>query len=384
MQRIYLDHAATTPLDTRVLDAMLPWLTERFGNASSAHALGRKARGAVEESRYRIARHLGAEPREIVFTSGGTESDNAALRGIAPCGGLITSVVEHEAVLRCAEDLGRHVTLLMPGPSGTVSPDDVERAISEDTRLVSLMYVNNEIGSVTSLAAIAKVCRRRGVPLHTDAAQVAGLLPWDVNRLGVDLMSLSGHKMYGPKGMGVLYVRTGLAFRPFVLGGAQERSRRGGTENVAAIVGLACAMDLAQKEKKARAAHVTRLRKRLENRIRDTLQGGFMFNTPLCGVSQAAPHILNLSFSPVDGQALDGEMLLLNLDLQGVMASAGSACTSGAVEPSHVLMALGRDRSTASASLRFSLGKDTTAAEIDTAVTRLAGIIERMRSRRAV
>lgn len=383
MQRIYLDHAATTPLDTRVLDAMLPWLTGGFGNASSAHDLGRKARGAVEESRERIARHLGAEPSEIIFTSGGTESDNAALRGIAPCGGLITSAVEHEAVLRCAEDLGRDVTLLIPGPFGTVSPDDVERTISDDTRLVSLMYVNNEIGSITSLAAIAKVCRRHGVPLHTDAAQAAGFLSCDVNRLGVDLMSLSGHKIYGPKGIGVLYVRTGLAFRPFVLGGAQERGRRGGTENVAAVVGLACAMDLAEKEKDARSAHVTRLRKRLERRIRDTLQSGFIFNTPLNAASQAAPHILNLSFPPVDGQALDGEMLLLNLDLQGVMVSAGSACTSGVVEPSHVLIALGRDRATASASLRFSLGKDTAVEDIDTAITRLARILERMRSRRA-
>ena len=389
MHRIYLDHAATTPLDPEVFEAMLPYLTDHYGNASSVHALGRTARFAVEDSRERIAAHLGAEPGEVIFTSGGTEADNAALHGML--GGnrrhLVTSAAEHEAVLRTAEALeqqGHPVTLLCPGPSGAVSPEQVEVALTGETGLVSLMHANNELGTLTPIPAIAEICHTRGVPLHCDAVQTAGLFNLNVDALGVDLMTLSGHKIYGPKGVGVLYVRGGVDFAPFVVGGAQERRRRGGTENVAAIVGMARAFDGAVAAADERAAHLTALRDRLCGQLRRSLGESFVFNTPIETGERVAPHIVNIAFPSLDGEVLDGEMLLLNLDMEGVMVSAGSACTSGALEPSHVLLAIGRDRATASAAVRFSLGKDNTDDDIDEAVARLATILRRMRQRRAV
>lgn len=390
MRSVYLDHAATTPLAPPVLEAMLPFLTEHFGNASSVHARGRKARFAVEESRERIAARLGAEPGEIVFTSGGTEADNLALHGMLRRmmgerrRGLVTSAAEHEAVLRPAEALredGFPVAILMPQAHGAVTAEQVAGAITDETGLVSLMHANNEVGTLTDVRAIAEVCRAREVPLHTDAVQTAGLFPLDVDDLGVDLLSLSGHKFYGPKGIGVLYVRGGLDLAPAVLGGSQERRRRGGTENVAAIVGLAEALDRAVDASAAHRAHLERLRDRLVQHLEAALDGHFVMNTPL-EAGAAAPHIVSIAFPPdEDGRPLDGEMLLLNLDLEGVHASAGSACTSGALTPSHVLLALGHDRPTASAALRFSLGKDTTEADVDYAVERLATVIGRMRRR---
>ncbi len=387
MNRIYLDHAATTPLDPRVFEAMLPFLKEQFGNASSVHALGRKARFAVEESRERIAAHLGAEPGEIIFTSGGTEADNAALRGMlhGTRRGLITSATEHEAILRTAEALeagGHPVIMLTPQAHGAVTPEQLAEALTEQTGLVSLMHANNEIGTLTPVRAVAEICHAQGIPLHCDAVQTAGLFPLNVDDLGVDLMTISGHKFYGPKGVGVLYVRGGLDFQPLVVGGAQERRRRGGTENVAAVVGMAKAFDLATAEAGARSAHLTTLRDRLRAALCQALGEAFVFNTPFEADVEVAPHVVNIAFPPQDGQPLDGEMLLLNLDVEGVMASAGSACTSGALEPSHVLLALGRDRDTASASVRFSLGKDNTAEEIDQAVERLATILQRMNRQR--
>ena len=389
MRRIYLDHAATTPLDPRVFEAMLPYLKDHYGNASSVHALGRKARFAVEESRERIADHLGAEPGEVIFTSGGTEADNAALRGML--GGkrqhLVTSAAEHEAVLRPAEAMakaGHPVSLLHPDPSGAVAPEQVAAALTDETGLVSLMHANNELGTLTSIPAIAEVCHVRDVPLHCDAVQTAGLFRLNVEDLGVDLMTLSGHKIYGPKGVGVLYVRGGLDFAPLVVGGAQERRRRGGTENVAAIVGMASAFDWAVAEADDRVARLTVLRDRLCSQLRQALGDAFVFNTPAEAGAPIAPHIVNIAFPPFDGEPLDGEMLLLNLDMEGVMASAGSACTSGALEPSHVLLAIGRDRATASAAVRFSLGKDNTEGDVDEAVERLAAILQRMRQRRSV
>ena len=389
MRRIYFDHAATTPLDPRVFEAMLPYLKDHYGNASSVHALGRKARFAVEESRERIAGHLGAEPGEVIFTSGGTEANNAALHGML--GGarrhLVTSTAEHEAVLRPAEmmaKVGHPVTLLHPEPSGAVAPEQVEAALTEETGLVSLMHANNELGTLTPIPAMAEICHARGIPLHCDAVQTAGLFKLNVEALGVDLMTLSGHKIYGPKGVGVLYVRGGLDFAPFVVGGAQERRRRGGTENVAAIVGMASAFDLAVAEADERVAHLTALRDRLCTQLRQSLGETFVFNTPVEAGASVAPHIVNIAFPPRDGVPLDGEMLLLNLDMEGVMASAGSACTSGALEPSHVLLAIGRDRATASASVRFSLGKDNTDDDVDEAVERLATILRRMRQSRSV
>ena len=393
MRSVYLDHAATTPLDPAVLEAMMPFLTEHFGNASSVHARGRKARFAVEESRERIAARLGAEPGEIIFTSGGTEADNLALGGMVRGThgghrrGLVTSAAEHEAVLRPAEALaesGFPVTILAPQAHGAVAPEQVAHAITDETGLVSLMHANNEVGTLTDVRAVAEVCRARGVPFHTDAVQTAGLFDLDVADLGVDLLSLSGHKFYGPKGVGVLWVRGGLDLAPSVLGGSQERRRRGGTENVAAIAGLAEALDRAATDSDEHLAHLHRLRDRLVDGLEETIGGAFVMNTPL-ETGAAAPHIVSIAFPPdEDGRPLDGEMLLLNLDLEGVYASAGSACTSGALTPSHVLLALGHDRPTASAALRFSLGKGTSEADVDYAVDRLAAVIGRMRHHETV
>jgi cysteine desulfurase len=393
MPSVYLDHAATTPLDEAVLEAMLPYLREHYGNASSVHALGRRARFAVEDARERVADVLGAEPGEIVFTSGGTEADNAALRGVLTSPnrrgpGLVTSAVEHEAVLQPAHALdaeGHPVTVLSPQPSGAVTADQVADAIADEpnggTGLVSLMFVNNELGTLNPIRGIADVCRERGVPFHTDAVQAAGLYPLDVNDFGVDLLSLSAHKVYGPKGVGVLYVRAGTPFEPLVRGGSQERKRRGGTENVAAIVGLAEALEQAQASAEAERARSRALRDRLASAIREAFGDGVRFNTPLGedGVD-TTPHILNVSFPPVSGRTVDGEMLLLGLDLAGVHASSGSACTSGAVEPSHVLRALGVPRETANATVRLSLGRGTTEADVDLAAEHLAAVVGRQRS----
>lgn len=383
MRHVYLDHAATTPLDPRVFEAMIPYLKEHFGNASSVHTMGRKARFAVEESREKIAALLGAEPGEIVFTSGGTEANNTALRGLLreKDHHMITSSVEHEAVLRPVEALeeeGYRISVLSPGKIGAVSVDQVRDALTSQTRLVSLMHANNEIGTLTPLREIADLCHEHNVVFHSDAVQTAGLFQLQVDDLGVGSLSISSHKFYGPKGVGVLYIRGGVDLVPLVLGGSQERRRRGGTENVAAIVGMATAFDLAVQEAESRQDHLHRLQQRLYEGLVQALGGAFVFNTPL-DTGEVVPHIVNIAFPPVDGVPLDGEMLLLNLDLMGVYVSAGSACTSGAIEPSHVLLALGKDRETASAAIRFSIGKDTTEDDVDYAVDCLETIIRRMR-----
>jgi len=392
MERIYLDHAATTPLDAEVLDAMLPYLRDQYGNASSVHAMGRQARFAVEESRERLARGLGAEPAEIIFTSGGTESDNFAIKGALSARRsegrtqLITSAVEHEAVLHPAQRLqeeGGDVVILRPSESGAVSPSQVADAIGPSTALVSLMHANNEIGTLSDIPAIAKICERHDVWLHCDAVQTAGLIGIDVKDLGVDLLSVSGHKFYGPKGVGCLYVRGGIELGPLVSGGSQERDRRGGTENVAGVVGMAEALERAIAEADARTAKLRSLQERLIDGIESEVDGPIVFNTPVAAEDPSgrsyAPHIVNVSFPPVYDQPIDGEMLILNLDMRGIMVSAGSACTSGAMEPSHVLQALGRDRATASAAVRFSLGKGNTEQDIDRAVDTLAETVARMR-----
>ncbi|MEM6645093.1 MAG: cysteine desulfurase family protein [Bacteroidota bacterium] len=379
---IYLDHAATTPLDPRVLESMLPYLTDHYGNASSVHALGRRARFAVEDSREQIAALLGAEPSEVVFTSGGTESDNAALKGAveATGKGLLTSTVEHEAVLQTAHALakqGRAVRLLTPGDPGALTVEDIADHLDEDIGLVSVMHINNETGAQTDVRAVGDLCQQRGVLLHTDAVQSAGLYALNVDDLGVDLLSASAHKFYGPKGIGFLYVRGGTELPSFVHGGAQERKRRGGTENVAAIVGMAEAMKHAYADREARLATLVQLRDRLQAGLVATLDDAIQFNTPFVG-GKAAPHIVNLSFVADASGGLDGEMLLLNMDMEGVAVSSGSACTSGAVEPSHVLLALGIDPATAAATIRFSLGRHTTEAHIDRAVETLAKVHQRM------
>lgn len=386
MRRVYLDHAATTPLDPPVLEAMVPHLREGYGNPSSVHALGRKARVALEEARAQVAAVLGAEPGEVVFTSGGTEANNTVLRSVlgraGPTGHLVTSAAEHEAVLQPAEALaaaGHPVTVLAPRPHGAAEPDQVDEALRPGTVLVSLMHANNELGTLTAVEEVADRCRARSVLVHCDAVQTAGLYALDVEALGVDFLSLSGHKFYGPKGVGVLYVRGGVDLDPLVRGGSQERGRRGGTENVAAVAGLAEALRRAAEAASERAARIAALRDRMVESVRAALPAGsFVVNTPL-GSHPVAPHIVNLAFPPHEGRAVDGEMLLLNLDVEGVCASAGSACTSGALSPSHVLSAIGLPRETASAAVRFSLGKDTTEEDVDYAVDALARVLKRMR-----
>ena len=394
---VYLDHAATSPLRPGVLEAMLPWLEGGYGNASSVHRLGRQARVAAESAREQIAAVLGCEGAEVVFTSGGTEADNLALRGVltsdamreAGRTGLITGAAEHEAILQASAALersGHAVTVLAPGPSGAASAGQVREAVGKpmgaSTGLVSLLYANNETGALTDLAAVAEAARAAGAFFHTDAVQAAGLLDLDVDALGVDLMSLSAHKCGGPKGVGALYVRSGTPLEPQVVGGAQERRRRGGTENVAALVGFAEALAQADGAREATRARLAALQHRLAEQLRATFGSGIRFNTPLAGFAETpaltSPHVLNVSFLPRSGRALDGEMLLLSLDMAGVCASSGSACSSGAVEPSHVLRAMGVPRETASATVRFSLGHPTTEADVDRAAAALAGAVQRM------
>ncbi len=400
MDSIYLDHAATTPLDPDVLEAMMPHLKSAYGNASSVHQMGRQARFAVEESRETVAACFGAEPAEIIFTSGGTESDNYAIKGALaarePEGrtGLITSAAEHEAVLRPAERLGAERTseradgsvhILKPGAHGAVTPEqlaaELDDAGAESVALVSLMHANNEIGTLTRIAEIAEICHEHGVWLHCDAVQTAGLMGVDVQELGVDLMSVSSHKFYGPKGTGCLYVRGGIDLGPLVEGGSQERDRRGGTENVAGVVGMAHALKRATDAASDRVERIRSLQERLIDGIQAEVEGPVLFNTPIETPDETAPHIVNLSFPPEDDTPLDGEMLILNLDMNGVMVSAGSACTSGAMEPSHVLSAIGLDRATASAAVRFSLGVSNTEEHVDKAVEALASTVQRMRRR---
>jgi cysteine desulfurase len=389
MRRVYLDHAATTPLAPEVLEAMRPYMTEHFGNASSVHQMGRQARVMIEEARERVADRIGAQPSEIVFTSGGTEADNLALKGVLSAArsagrpaGLVTSAAEHEAVLQPAERLREEshpVTILAPDAHGTVSPAQVAAAIDDDTALVSVMYVNNETGARTDVPALAAVCEENDVLLHCDAVQAAGLYDLTVDALGVDLLSLSAHKFHGPKGVGALFVRNGVELGPLVEGGSQERDRRGGTENVPGVVGLAEALDRAVDAADARRAHLRSLQRRLVEGLEAAAPRPYVLNTPL-DTAPVAPHVVNVAFPPVDGTPLDGEMLILNLDMNGVLVSAGSACTSGALEPSHVLTAIGRDRDTASAAVRFSMGADTTADDVDYALEQLRATLDRMSS----
>ena len=379
---IYLDHAATTPLRKEVLTAMLPYLTEHFGNASSLHAAGRRARQGLDEARERIAAVIGAKPREIVFTSGGSEADNLALKGAAWAASargrhIVTSSVEHKAVLHsCAvlERSGFEVTYLPVDRFGRVDPAAVEAAITDHTALVSIMYANNEVGTIQPIAEIGAVCRRAGVLFHTDAVQAGGFLPLDVDRLGVDLLSLSAHKVHGPKGVGALFVRQGTALLPQVQGGAQERQRRAGTENVAGAVGFAEALDLVQGDPAARDAENARLaalRDQLLASVRD-LDGVEATGHPI----ERLPH--NASWL-IDG--VEGGDLVAALDLGGVAASTGSACTSGSAEPSHVLLAMGIGPERAHGALRLTAGRSTTAAEIEEAGALLRGSVLRMRDK---
>jgi cysteine desulfurase len=387
MRRVYLDHAATTPLAPEVLEEMKPYLTEHYGNASSVHQLGRRARVTLEDARERVANCLGAEPSEIVFTSGGTESNNLAIKGVLAAqsgeggpAGLVTSAAEHEAVLRPAERLeerGHPVHILTPKAHGAVTPEQVAAAIDDRTALVSLMHANNEIGVCTNISEVAEVCHERDVLLHCDAVQSAGLFALDVDELGVDLLSLSGHKFYGPKGVGALFVRGGIDLGPLVEGGSQERERRGGTENVPGVVGLTEALERAVATAEERRANLRRLQRRLVEGLPAAVPCDYRLNTPIDD-APVAPHVVNVTFPPNGAGPVDGEMLILNLDMEGVLVSAGSACTSGALEPSHVLTALGLDRDEASTAVRFSLGADTTEGDIDYALKTLHETLDRM------
>jgi len=376
---IYLDHNATTPVHPRVFDAMVPYLRERFGNASSFYRLGRSARKALEESRARVAGCIHADPREIIFTGSGTESDNLAVRGpvlaLREKGNhVITSAVEHHAVLKTCESLekeGCRVTYLPVDSGGRVDPDDVRKSITPQTVLVSIMYANNETGVIQPVAEIGAIAREQGVLFHTDAVQAAGKIPIDAGELHADLLSVSAHKMYGPKGVGALFVRQGTPLFPQVTGGPHERGLRAGTENIANIVGLAEAFTLASGGLEAAATRLAQLRDRLEKRILESI-GGVRIN----GVSAPrVPNTSNISFL-----SIDGESLLLHLDLKNIYASSGSACTTGSAAPSAVLLAMGVAAREAQGAIRFSLGAENSEQDIDATVAALQEATQRLRS----
>ncbi len=379
MNRIYLDHNATTPVRPEVLEAMLPYLQGTFGNPSSIHSFGQEAKKGIEVARERIAKLIGARPMEIVFTGGGTEADNLAIKGVALSSGergrhIITSSVEHHAVLNTCQALARHgyeVTYLPVDSCGKVDPDDVKRAMRSDTILVSIMHSNNEVGTIQRIEEIAEVTEACGVVFHTDAIQSVGKVPLTVGALGVSLASISAHKIYGPKGVGALWIKEGVRIQPQIQGGHHEMNRRAGTENVAGIVGFGKAAELAYADIEAYRHKVRTLTDYFWERIQSRMEHVSLNGHPL----ERLPNTLNVSFGFVEG-----ESVAIHLDLQGVAASTGSACTSGSWEPSHVLVAMGRSPVSAQGSLRFSLGLGTTREEIDRAVDALASTIDRLRS----
>jgi len=384
MRKVYLDHSATTPSDPRVVEAMLPYLTEKFGNASSVHSFGQEARAGVDRARRQVGAFVGARANEIVFTSGGTEANNLAIRGLcesAQSSGrhIITSAIEHPSVrssIHGLEQRGWEATQLPVYDDGIVRFEDVRAALRPDTILISVMMANNEIGTVQPIAEIGALVRakrdrgRRHLWLHTDAVQAAGRVPIDVESLGCDLLSLSAHKIYAPKGCGALFVRKGVRLSPQQVGGHQERERRGGTEAVANIVAFGAATELAQSEMPARNEHTQRLRDRFEKQIAEHV-GEIVFNG---NSEQRLPHLSNISF-----RFIEGEGLLIHLDMQGVAVSSGSACSSGTLEPSPVIQALGRDDELARGSIRFSFGKDNSDADVDYVLDVLTRAVESLR-----
>jgi cysteine desulfurase len=377
-ERIYLDNSATTPVDAAVLEAMLPALGGIFGNASSIHLFGQEARTVVEEARGAVALLIGADTREVVFTSGGTESDNWALWGTLrggrrPGNHVVTTRIEHPAVLATCEAMekaGAEVTRVPVDASGRVDPGAVADAVREGTILISVMHSNNETGVVQPVAEIAEIARKRGVPLHTDAVQSAGKVPVDVRELGVDLLSLSAHKIHGPKGVGALWIRKGTPIAPFLTGGAQERKRRAGTENVPAIAGFGVAARLAAERLPEMGGRVAALRDRFERGALKRIPGG-----SVNGRGPRLPNITNVSF-----ERLEGEAAVIALDLEGVAASTGSACSSGSLEPSHVLRGMGLRPEVVQGSLRFSLSRQNTEEEIDRALDILGKVVGRLRT----
>lgn len=381
---IYMDHAGTTPLDPRVLEAMMPYFTQRFGNPSSIHTLGQEARRALDDSREQVAEVLGCRVSEVVFTSGGTESDNAAIKGAVAAlretgNHIITSSVEHHAVLHTCqylENSGFEVTYLPVDRYGMIDPDAVVGAMNERTILVSIMYANNEIGTVQPISDIAAQVkewarvRERTVVVHTDAVQAAGYLDLNVRRLDVDMLSLSAHKFYGPKGAGILHVRRGTPFMSQQSGGGQERERRSGTENIAGIVGTATALATAESEKEHNSRRLVKLR--------DEIVSGVLARIPDVRLNghpdHRLPNNVNFSFDQVEG-----EPVLLGLEMAGIAASSGSACSSGSLEPSHVLLALGQSADLARGSLRLTLGKSNTEEEVEYLFTVLVDLVSQLR-----
>lgn len=372
---VYLDYAATTPLDPEVLAAMLPYLQEDFGNPSSLHKLGQQARRGVERAREQVAAAISAEPRNILFTSGATEADNHGLRAVAeqhPGCHIVTSELEHSAVLTTARYLerrGHPVTYLRPNTAGEITPIMLRDALRSDTKLVALMLVNNETGVISDLPAFSSIAHEAGALLFCDAVQAFGVMSVDACALAADMLSLSGHKVYGPKGVGVLYVCEGLELPPFILGGEQERGRRAGTLNVPAIVGMGAAAELAQTRLAEDSTRIAGLRDALEAQLL-SVQGVHINGAK---APRSAKH------SNVTVSGADGEALLLNLDSMGVYVSAGSACAAGTLEPSHVLLAMGMSRAEAGSSLRFSLGRNVTRADIDYAAARFKEAVQRSR-----
>jgi cysteine desulfurase len=376
MKTVYFDHAATTPLDPRVLEAMLPFFSERYGNPSELHRLGREARAAVDAARAQVAAVLGAGEKEIVFTSGGTEADNLALFGSVARfqpGHLIVSAIEHPAVMEAARALNRQgwdVDFVPVDGHGVVDLDAYERAFRDDTRLVSIMFANNVVGTMQPVAALARIAHEKGALFHTDAVQAVGAVPVDVDELGVDLLTVSGHKLYGPKGVGALYVRRGTRLQPLLHGGGHERRLRSGTENVPGIVGLGTAIALA-------AEQLAEVRPRMEA-LRDRLASGVAERipdvSPLGHPTERLPG--NVAFSV---RYVEGESMLLQLDARGFIVSSGSACASGSLEPSHVVLALGMRAEDAHGSMRVSLGRENTKEEVDAFLEAFPPIVEKLR-----
>jgi cysteine desulfurase len=379
MNRIYLDYAATTPVHPDVLEAMLPYFTENFGNPSTLYSYGQDARAAVENARSNVAGLIGGKPEEIVFTSGGTEADNFALEGAVYANEkkgnhIITSAIEHHAVLETCKFLekrGFNVTYLPVDSYGLIDPNAVKKAITPKTILVSVMHANNEVGTVEPIAEIGKITREAGILFHTDAVQTLGHIPVDVNELGVDLLSMSAHKLYGPKGVGALYVRKGKVLVPFMHGGEQERRRRAGTENVPGIVGFGKAAEIARKEMPEEAKRLTDLRDKLITGLRGRIEDSHLNGHPVMRL----PSNVNITIDFVEG-----ESMCLTLDMEGICASTGSACSSGSLEASHVLLAMGLRHEQAHGSLRFTLGKWTTVDEIEKVIDSLSSTVARLRA----
>lgn len=375
---IYFDHAATTAVKKEVLQEMLPYFTEKYGNASTVYQIGQVSKAALDDARARVARVFNCKPNEIFFTGCGSESDNWAIKGAARANKakgnhIITTAIEHHAVLHTCKTLekeGFEVTYLPVDKYGLVSADDVKNAIKDNTILISIMYANNEIGTIEPIAEIAEIAKEKGILMHTDAVQAAGAVPIDLSKLKVDMMSLSAHKFNGPKGVGALYIRSGVRIANIIDGGAQERGKRAGTENLPGIIGLAKALELASASMEEKDKKITALRDYIIKNIEEKI--------PYCRLNghrtQRLPGNVNFSF-----EFIEGESLLLWLDINGIAASSGSACTSGSLDPSHVLLAIGLKHETAHGSLRVSLGEENTYEEADYFIEKLVGIVDKLR-----